>query len=144
MKKFSYSLDGVLRVRHIEEDQTRGKIGTAYGLRKSIKENMEKLSSEIGASKDRLPQSGRVDIRDFVQTENYQSGLRLKIGALEEKQKELDVQIEQLKLELKQRILETKKLETHKENEKTRWRQESLREEQAEFDEIATGRFGRR
>jgi len=141
MKKFTYSLDGVLRVRHIEEDQTRSKVSAALNLKNSIKENIDLLTTEIGASSQRLPQSGRVNIQDFVQNENYQNGLRLKIAELDEKMKLVDVEIEKLKLELKQRALETKKLETHKSNEKTRWLKEALKEEQAELDEIASGRF---
>ena len=141
MKKFSYSLDGVLRVRKIQEDQTRGEIAQALSLKNEMIHQTQKLTLEIGDSAKRLCHTGRVNIGDFVQNENYQNGLRHKITQLEEKIKETDNEIERLKLVLKERILETKKLETHKDNEKSRWRQQMLKEEQGIFDEISSSRY---
>ncbi|NQZ58093.1 MAG: flagellar export protein FliJ [Lentisphaeraceae bacterium] len=143
MKKFSYSLDGVLRVRKIQEDQTRGEIGQVLNFKNEMLRRIQQLSREIDDSAQRLSHTGVVNIQDFVQNENYQNGLRSKIAELEEKIRQVEEEIERLKLVLKERALETRKLETHKDNEKTQWRQEMLNEEQASFDEISSGRHNR-
>ena len=140
MKKFNYSLSGVLRVRKIQEQQKRAEVARAIAEKNELSDKIDRLNNEIMASKKRLKGAGLVDINDYRLNESYLSGVKVKTEEIVEKIKELDIQIETLKKQLHQRILETRKLETHEDKEKQLWREESLREEQAEFDDIANSR----
>ena len=52
----------------------------------------------------------------------------------------MELKIESYKRELKQKRLETRKLEIHEEREKAAWKEEFKRKEQAEFDDLASVR----
>ena len=140
MKKFSYSLAGVLRVRKIQEEQKRAEVAKASAEKKLLVEELERLANEALASKKRLRNSGIVDIGDYRLNEQYLEGVKLRSKDLNEKVQKLDLRIETLKKELHLRILETKKLETHHDKEKLTWKEEAIKEEQAEFDDIANSR----
>ncbi|MCM8536926.1 MAG: flagellar FliJ family protein [Lentisphaeraceae bacterium] len=140
MKKFSYSLSSVLKVRKIQEQQARAEVAKVLAERQKMAEEMEQLASEMLASRQRLKSSGVVDISEFRQNEVYLQGIKTKTAKIIEKLKEYDLRLVQLKKELHLKSLETKKLETHHDKEKHLWREEALKEEQAEFDDIANSR----
>ncbi|MCH2205834.1 MAG: flagellar FliJ family protein [Lentisphaerales bacterium] len=140
MKKFIYSLAGVLRVRKIQEEQARAEVAKALAEKKSYQEELEQLQGESLESKKRLKSKGTVDIADFRMNERYLEGVRIRTAELIEKLKKCDVNIENLKKDLNRKILETRKLETHQDKEKGLWKEENRRIEQAEFDDIANSR----
>jgi flagellar export protein FliJ len=140
MKKFSYSLAGVLKVRKIQEQQARADVAKAVSECNGYKEDLERLSNESLSSKRRLKNNGVVDIADYRMNERYLEGVKVRITDLVEKIKKCEINIENLKKELSRRILETRKLETHHDKEKDSWKEENRRLEQAEYDDIANSR----
>jgi flagellar export protein FliJ len=140
MKKFIYSLEGVLRVRRLQEQQTRAELAKVIAEREVLFKEVEALKSEILDCKKRLP-TGVINIADYQLNETYQKGLNVKIQNLSSKLARFDLKIENVKLDLRKRILETRKLETHHDNEKVLWREESLKVEQAEFDDNANSKL---
>ena len=140
MKKFTYSLAGVLKVRKIQEQQARADVAKALAECNSYKDELERLQSENLSSKQRLKSNGLVDIADYRMNERYLEGVKLRTKELIEKIKKCEIKIENLKKELNRRILETRKLETHQDKEKDLWREDNRRLEQAEFDDMANSR----
>ena len=140
MKKFTYKLSSVLKVRKIQEQQARAEVARVIAERNKLAGQMEELAVEMLASRQRLKSSGVVDISEYRQTEVYLQGIKTRTDKIIEQMKLYDIQLENLKKELHLKSLETKKLETHHDKEKDLWREEALKEEQAEFDDIANSR----
>jgi flagellar export protein FliJ len=140
MKKFTYSLAGVLRVRRIQEQQKRADVARATAEKNKVTEEIERLANEVLASKKRLQGAGRVDVGDYRLNEQYLQGVQIRSQELDKKLKMYDIQLANLKKELQLKILETKKLETHHDKEKLTWKEDAAKEEQAEFDDIANSR----
>jgi flagellar export protein FliJ len=141
MKKFNYSLEGVLRVRRLQEENTRAEIARNIIERNELIAEIRRMKEEIINCRKRLCGVGTVNARDFTQIQCYLKGLSTQILDLTTKGDNISLWIENLKKTLKVKIIETKKLDTHRDNEKTAWKAESYRQEQAEFDEIASTRF---
>jgi flagellar export protein FliJ len=141
MKKFSYSLEGVLRVRRLQEEQTRAEIARLLIERNGKVADIRRMKEEIINCRKRLCGVGVVNAKDFTQIQCYIKGLSSKILELTKSVDIINMNLENHKNLLKIKIIETKKLKTHKTNEKESWKLESYRQEQAEFDEIASSRF---
>ena len=141
MKKFSYSLEGVLRVRRLQEENTRAEIARNIIERNGLIADIRAMQEEVVNCRKSLCGVGTVNARDFTQVQCYLKGLSTKILDLTIKADNVNLWIENLKKTLKVKIIETKKLETHRENERVAWKTENQRLEQAEFDEIASSRF---
>ncbi|MCM8542822.1 MAG: flagellar FliJ family protein [Lentisphaeraceae bacterium] len=140
MKKFQYKLAGVLRVRKIQEDQVRAVISQLMLERKEYKEKVEKFNRELVDSRKRLCQPGKVNAKDFTQNEKYIQGLTSEIKRQIERIRMMDMKIENHKKDLNAKRLETRKLEIHEGREKELWKEEYVRKEQAEFDDLASVR----
>lgn len=138
MKKFSYSLAGVLRVRKIQEDQIKAIISQLVIEREELKEKAEKYNREMMDCRVRLTKPGVVNPKDFVQNERYMQGLTKEIKRTIERVRLMDLKIENQKRELNKRRLETRKLEIHQDREKEVWKEEFSRKEQADFDDLAS------
>lgn len=138
MKKFSYSLAGVLRVRKIQEDQIKAIISQLVIEREELKEKAEKYNREMMDCRVRLTKPGVVNPKDFVQNERYMQGLTKEIKRTIERVRLMDLKIENQKRELNKRRLETRKLEIHEDREKEAWKEEFSRKEQADFDDLAS------
>ena len=140
MKRFKYSLAGVLRVRKIQEDQMKAIISQCVQEKKELKSKVDKYNREMVDCRKRLCQPGVVNPKDFTQNEKYIQGITKEIKKLIERVRLADLKIENYRRELNQRRLETKKLEIHEEREKEVWKEENSRKEQAEFDDLASVR----
>ena len=140
MKKFKYSLSGVLKVRRIQEQYARAEVAKAIAECTSYKEELERLNNESINSKKLLKSRGIVDIADYRMNELYLEGVKVKTAELIEKIKKCEINVANLKKELNRRILETRKLETHQDKERDLWKEEFRKLEQAEFDDLANSR----
>ena len=140
MKKFQYSLSGVLRVRKVQEQYARSEVAKALAECNSYKDELNSLNSESLNSKKNLKSQGIVDIADYRMNERYLEGVKVRRENLIEKIRKCEVKIENLKLDLNRKILETRKLETHQDKEKDFWQEELRRFEQAEFDDLSNSR----
>lgn len=140
MKRFQYTLAGVLRVRKIQEDQVRAVISQLMIEKKTYQEKVEKFNRELVECRKRLCKPGVVNPRDFTQNEKYIQGLTSEIKRQIEHIRIMDMKIENHKKDLNAKRLETKKLEIHQEREKEVWKEEYARKEQAEFDDLASVR----
>lgn len=140
MRKFNYSLSGVLRVRKVQEQYARAEVAKAISECQGYKDQLEKLNFESLNSKKLLKNAGIVDIADYRMNEQYLKGVEVRRENLTEKIRKCNVKIENLKQDLNRKILETRKLETHQDKEKDLWREEFRRLEQAEFDDLSNSR----
>ncbi len=140
MKKFNYSLAGVLKVRKIQEDQAKAILSQLIIEKDKLKEKVDELNREMFDCRSKLNKPGVVNSIDFVQNENYLQGLTNAVKKNIEKIQLMEIKIENQKKELRKKAIESRKLEIHKDHEKEAWKEEIIRKEQADFDDIASTR----
>ncbi len=140
MKKFNYSLAGVLKVRKIQEDQAKAILSQLIIEKDKLKEKVDELNREMYDCRIKLNKPGVVNATDFIQNEHYLQGLTKTVKKNIEKIQLMEIKIENQKKDLRKKAVETRKLEIHKDHEKESWHEEVIRKEQADFDDIASTR----
>lgn len=142
MKRFRFTLEPVRRIREQEEQLIQIELASSFAVRAQIEERLNN-SREAEKKMREHVRSGSLQSSELAHISRYDELHRQKIV---DAMSQLAIQ-DQTIIRIRQRLAEarTKReaLDKLREREETRHRVESLREEQAELDEIGTMRHAR-
>ncbi|MEN9359863.1 MAG: hypothetical protein RL095_1398 [Verrucomicrobiota bacterium] len=135
MKRFQFTLHGILKVRHLEEDRRRADVAKAHRFMLDRESDRERLLLQIREAETLALGTGRLDLQQLESSLRYAKALRLKLSTLEG----IIERARQHLLGCQQRLqaarLETKRLEVAEEQQRQRWSEEARRDEFREADE---------
>ncbi len=138
MKKFSFRLESLYRIKKQREDEEIRKLSLVVGRMNLLQDEIHSLSEEISslggvmAGKIKLGSS----LKDYIEYDEVTRYLNLRIQSLEREYEEQNSDLELAKIRLNEASRERKVLELLKENEKKLHRKKLKRKEKQELSEI--------
>lgn len=150
MKRFSFHLEPLLRLRSHKEEEWRIKLGEASSRSNAIRENITLLhQNERTASITPPPASpnsnmstidGQLDIEYYWAREQYVQRMRSTIAELEQEYEEAELERKKVLSEYERVRKEYRAIQMMKEKRLQEYRKVWLREEEKERDDIVSSR----
>lgn len=146
MKKFKFTLEKVLKQRHITADAAQKDFAEAQA---ALDQEIQKLNEMIAVKEDSLArrtamiQEGGDWVNSVGQINQFVSGQDLRIKNQNLRLTQFEKLVESRREILRQAVSEVKILEKLEEKQRAAHKIESDREQQADMDEIAVLRFSR-
>lgn len=146
MKKFKFTLEKVLKQRHIAADMAQKDFAEAQA---ALDQEIQKLNEMIAVKEDSLArrtamiQEGGDWVNSVGQINQFVSGQDLRIKNQNLRLTQFEKLVESRREILRQAVSEVKILEKLEEKQRAAHKIESDREQQADMDEIAVLRFSR-
>jgi hypothetical protein len=135
MKRFQFTLHGILKVRHLEEDRRRADVAKAHRFMLDREADRDRLLSQIRDAETLALGTGRLDLQQLDASLRYAKALRVKLatlgGIIERARQHLMMCQQRLQLAR----LETKRLEVAEDQQKLRWSDDARRDEFREADD---------
>ena len=147
MKKFTFRLETLLRLRRQAEDECREALSAAVEATRQARvvvEHFEKEQNDVEqawAEAERKPGTTAETLRDF---EAYRSVVQRRLNAARAKLEQACEHERKSRLQLQEAAKKTRVLEKLRERHARRHTEAYLKEEQSQLDEHATSRFVRR
>ena len=146
MARFRFPLEGLLKVRRLEED--RAKLSFLTGL-KALREKESELEEvvrhrEEGKDRLRSASGGAIDIEDVLRTRRF---INVLFARIEERRREIALlrpSIEEARSAFRKASVRRRAIEKARERALREHRQEEDRRERRDLDELAGVRFLRR
>jgi len=140
MKKFEFSMDKILDLRRFEQKQAEGELGKINSQIAALQNQLK----EIAASHARVVEQGRgcKDFSFISQSQQYFTLLDAKKEELFKQIAELEIIADQRRQVVKEAMQKVKVLEKLREKKFNQWKEDILKEEEAEAEDIVTSRFG--
>lgn len=146
MKKFKFTLEKVLKQRHIAADMAQKDFAEAQA---ALDQEIQKLNEMIQvkdeslASRTAMIQQGGDWVNSVSQINQFVAGQDLRIKNQNLRLTQFEKLVESRREILRQAVSEVKILEKLEEKQKAAHKTESDREQQADMDELAVLRFSR-
>ena len=135
MKRFQFTLHGILKVRHLEEDRRRADVAKAHSFMLAREADRDRLLIQIRDAETLALGTGRLDLQQLDASLRYAKALRVKLatlGGIIERARQHLMMCQQ---RLQGARLETKRLEVAQDQQKMRWSDEARRDEFREADD---------
>jgi flagellar FliJ protein len=146
MKKFSFRLETVLKVKERKEEELKRQLMHITGLKieqeKILQETKNKRAQKI--KEKNLENEGSLNVARLIYFEQHLNMLLLKIDQTENKIKDLEKQADIKRKEVVEASRERKTFEKLKERDFKLFKQAVLYNEQKDLDEIAITKFNRK
>ena len=140
MKKFSFSLERILKLRQQTEDERRRALGEVerriYAERSQLQSLEGQRRAEQSAIRD-VESGGPLDVRRVLNGRAYQAGLQARIARSLEALRALAVERQNRMNDYIEARKQRRVLEKLRERKHRQWRDETEREERMELDEVA-------
>lgn len=133
MKRFRFRLQSLLRLRSQVERGARRELAAAMAAVHGFDQQIE--AAQLGLS-DCADQAARPDAVGKL-ARSLESGLRRHRLRLQQQRKQAEQRLERVRVDYTEKARELKTLQNLHDKEKEGWRQDVLRQEQAELDELA-------
>lgn len=138
MRKFTFRLATLLRLREAARDERQAQLAEAFRIADSIQERIAELNRELDDLKrQQTAQPGRVDVDRLVAAHRYEMVLRIEQHQNEEQRTAVLAEIERRREALTAANREVRTLEKLRETQQQRHRFEEERQLMKELDEIA-------
>lgn len=137
MKKFRYKLQQILSIRKIQVEEAEGELAKAQF---ALHQELNQLQ-EIQNCKERaLSQTwqGVVNSSLLMNNQHYLAGLEQKLRSQEGKVMEARTEVARAQQKLQEARLHENQLEKHRDKQMDLWRQEAMREENKQADEVSS------
>jgi flagellar protein FliJ len=144
MKKFSFRLETVLKLRRLAEDEKQRAVGQLLSEIHDCQQQAVKLDLAARAAGSELKernQTGRIDLTWMGNYQSYVGHLRAGIAERIDMVAQLQQRLTEARQELAEAAKQTKILEKLKEKRKQRYDSEIKRAETREQDDIASRNF---
>jgi len=141
MRKFSFRLEAVQRLRTQLEQQCRIRLGQAMEKQRNAERAVFDTYSAIEMELRKLrehKESTEVNVDLIMSANRYVFFLRRRLSELFGRLKEAEAQVEEKRKELVEARRDKRSLEILRDRHFKRWRYRASKEEQNEFDEMAT------
>jgi len=138
MKKFRFSMQGILNVRNSEVEARKMDLAKARIKLREEEEALEVLEKEIKRTMDPKRAIKVTSTYFFIQREKYLKLLKDKRKKQVFKIKEAEAEVERCINRLSAAIVEQKKMDKAREHEHADWNKEYLKEEQKISDETGS------
>ena len=135
MKKFSYRLGKVLKVRHIREDQVKAQMAREAAFLNQSRQQEEINKQQLDSHRSLVVRRGKVEADAIQRNAEYIKALELKEERLQQIIKASEKRMEGHRQAMVEARRESKKLETDRENKQADWQLERNRFEQNLLDE---------
>jgi flagellar protein FliJ len=144
MRKFSFRLATLLRLREAARDERRGQLAEAFRIADAIQERLDELAREVDDLKrQQAAQPGRVDVDRLVAAHRYEMVLRVEQQQNEEQRTAVLAEVERRRDALAAADREVRTLEKLRETQRQRHRSDEERLLMKELDEIAARNHAR-
>ncbi len=139
MRKFTFRLKTLLRLREAVRDQRRGQLAEAFRILDAIDLRLDELRNELDDLKrQQAAQPGRVDVDRLVAAHRYEMVLRAEQQHNDQQRQEVSAEVERRREALTAADREVRTLEKLRETQQLRHRAEQERLLMKEIDEIAS------
>ncbi|MBI9017101.1 MAG: flagellar export protein FliJ [Phycisphaerae bacterium] len=147
MKKFQYRLEPLLKLRKQLEDQKKRAVGELLSdINKQQQQALDmadQITRQSSTLRDQFA-SGTVDVQWISYYQGYVTNVRRSINTKIENVKHTQQKLHGARVELAEAAKQTKILEKLKENQLNTHTAELNKQETADLDEIATGKYCRK
>jgi flagellar FliJ protein len=145
MSRFKFRLQTLLRLRDAVRDERRAELAQAYQADEILQGRRRQIEDELARLRDlsraaALP--GAVDVDRLLDARRYELVLRSQQQVAEQQQRALGVEIDRRRQVLVEANREVRVLETLRDKQQDRHRQEEARQETKRLDEAAARRPG--
>ena len=138
MRKFSFRLATMLRLREATRDERRSQLAEAFRIADAIQERLDELGQHLDDLKlQQAARPGRVDVDRLVAAHRYEMVLRVEQRQNEEQHTAVLAEVERRRETLAVADREVRTLEKLRETQQQRHRSEEERQLMKELDEIA-------
>lgn len=142
MKKFSFELEDLLRLRKFQQEQAQTELGKAVAEETKIQDGLNVLAWQHAKVKKEM--SGSTDFFSISQSQKYYSFLKLQEEKLLEDLAAAKTVTESKREIFKEALQKTESLKKLKDKKKEEYRMQEQKEEEDTVDDIATSRFGKK
>lgn len=138
MKKFSFSLEPLLKIRKIKENEEYRKLSEIVGKINSIQDEISYFQNEINKESEYLLEKikGKISIQDYNFYAQVTKSLELKIQELQNEIKQMEPDLELAKIRLIQARKDKRVIEILKEKAYQEFQKKLKKEEKKELYEI--------
>lgn len=145
MNKFQFQFETLQRLREAARDERRGHLAEALRAEEILLERMREVNTEVEefTSQFRLPETGPIQVDQILEGQRYELLLRGELKTLEAQQEQVEAEISNRREALTEADRHVRVLEKLRERQEKKHRQEQMRREQRELDEIAGQRWWR-
>ena len=145
MAAFHFQLEPVLRHRRMMEDRCQRELAKAMRKRMILMNQIRRWQQTITQSKHELSDGlvGKVDMNRVSQFATYSGQATQAAQSLVVELSVAEKQIEQARQQLSEAVKQRRVIETLRERRYEKWLQDQRRREDAQVDELATGRYTR-
>lgn len=138
MKKFSFRLQPLVRVREAVRDERRGQLAEALGIQAALAERRQALTNLLGEARlGHTAPAGRVDVDRLLDAERYEMLLLAESRQLAQQEASVAAEVEKRRQALVWADQDVRVLEKLRDAQRLRWQGAMAREEMNELDEIA-------
>lgn len=145
MNKFQFQFETLKRLREAARDERRGHLAEALRAEEILSERMREINTQVEAfaSQFKLPKSGVLHVDHILEGQRYELLLRSELKTLEAQQEQVEAEITNRREALTEADREVRVLEKLSERQEKSHRQEQMRREQRDLDEVASQRWWR-
>lgn len=145
MNKFQFQFETLKRLREAARDERRGHLAEALRAEEILSERMREINTQVEAftSQFKLPKSGVIHVDHILEGQRYELLLRSELKTLEAQQEQVEAEITNRREALTEADRDVRVLEKLSERQEKSHRQEQLRREQRDLDEVASQRWWR-
>lgn len=143
MPGFVFSLERVLDLRALEEEEARIELARQEAVLKDLEGEKIRLQEELGSIGQTLSQTGHMTGPELWLWKEYRERILHEIEEVKMRFREQQKKVAEQRLLLLERTKERKKLEKLKDKQRKEFEEEQRLKEQKELDETATLRFRR-
>ena len=146
MRKFRFRLATLLKIREAARDERHARLAQAYEAEETLKGRKTDLEEQRVGLRQRFheaAQPGPVDLDQLVESHRYEMVVMAEEQVLVDQMKLIGEEIERRRGALVEADREVQVLERLREKQQNRHREEAMRQEMKELDEIA-GQLARR
>ncbi len=145
MNKFQFQFETLQRLREAARDERHGNLAEALRAEEILSERMHEVNTEVDefTSQFKLPETGPIQVDHILERQRYELLLRSELKNLEAQREQVEAEIVNRREALTEADRHVRVLEKLRERQEKKHRQEQMRIEQRELDEVAGQRWWR-
>ena len=138
---FEFNLQTVLNLKEKTEDLKKRELGKVTAIKNELVEEKENVINQRKQFMNKGYTNSTMDILQLRLHNQYKERLEKDIQGIDKKIEKTDIEIENKRKELLSAVKERKVLDTLKQRRQEDFRQEELRSEQKDLDELVSFKF---
>ena len=145
MTKFQFQLETLLRMRESARDERRGILAEALHAERILSDHIGQVADEIQdfVAHNALPAQGMIQVDRILEAQRYELLLRAALQNVTAQREQIETEITVRREALTEADRNVRVLEKLRERQQQKHRQDQMRLEQRQLDEIASQRWWR-